>query len=112
MTKQKASIEQILSDVEDGLSLSEIAEKFGYADKGTISERIKRNGYSIRSKITKNTGGYSGDKYAGLVSIPHSLLMEFDYGDDTPYIEIEKIDGNGEQGLKILFKEDRVSKDG
>jgi len=107
--KQYASVEEIVEDVKQGLTLEEICDKYGYSSKQVVSSKLRENGYSIRSSITKNKASYKEGRYSGLISIPWSILDDLDVVDgDTPFYDLEKIDEDGEKGLKILFRDSRV----
>ena len=107
--KQYASLEEIVEDVKQGLSFEEICDKYGYSHKQTVSNRLRKNGYSIRSSITKNEASYKDGRYAGLISIPWSILDELGVVDrDALFYDLEKINEDGERGVKILFRDSRV----
>lgn len=108
MVAKKASLEDIIEDLEDGMTFKEIADKHGYKNIQTISHRLRNNNIHTRSSITKNPSNYSGDKYAGLISIPYPYLKDYD---GMPYYEIREIESYDEDGLKIIFKDSRVYKE-
>lgn len=109
MVAQKASLEEIIKDLENDLTYQEIADKYGYTSIQRISDRLRTNGVETLPSITKNPGSYSGEKYAGLISIPYSFLKDYD---QLPYYQIKEIESEDEDGLKIIFKDSRVYREG
>ena len=105
----KASIEEIVAELEDGKSLREIADKYGYSSVQRVSNRLADHGLKIRSRVSKNKSGYAGDGFAGIVSIPGSVLEELSIQtvEDTFY-DIQPVDDEDEKGVKITFHSSRV----
>ncbi|EMA11591.1 hypothetical protein SAMN05443574_103330 [Haloarcula vallismortis] len=106
-TQEKASIEEILEELREGKTLGEIREKFGYTNIQTVSSRLRRNGYTTRSRLSKNKAAYSGDRWAGILNISASLLDELGISSvEDAYYDMEPVDG--EKAVKIKFSSERV----
>lgn len=108
--KNKASLDEIIQMLNEGYTMKEIANEYGYNGIGRISTRLNESGYTLRSKITRNKAAYNEDKIAGLLSIPNSVMEDLGFGESTEgsYYDMEVIEEHGRKGLKILFADDRV----
>lgn len=107
--KPRVSLDEIISDLENGLSKKEVREKHGYSSKGIIREKLKRAGYKVRSRLSKNEAAYSGNRFSGILSIPASTLDELSIESvEQGYYDIEPFQEDGEKGVKIIFNDSRV----
>lgn len=107
--KPKVPIEEVISDLENGLNQREIADKYGYSSRGRISKRVREHGYKKRSRLSKNEAAYSGDRFSGILSIPASVLDELGISDiEETYYDMETFEEDGRKGLKIIFTDEVV----
>jgi len=108
-TKSKATIEEILDYLKDGNTFREVAEKFGYSSATWVGKKLKQNGYKVRSRLSKNEAAYSGDRFAGMMNIPWTVLDELGISTvEEAYYDIEPFQEDGEKGVRITFHDSRV----
>lgn len=100
MTSQKATVDELVEELNKGKTLREVADTFGYQSISSVSRKVSDNGYELRNKLSRQSGN------GRTLSVTSDDLEEAGFDSDQElYFEKEVEDGE----ITLKLHTDRVA---